>query len=375
MRASHPKWAWMQILIEQLQQAFAWTPGWAVSLTVLVLAFVIGVLIQRVVFRVLTRLTENRDLFWRSLVQRTYHPLRLAILTWTLSIGTTIAPLSDRATGLMRHVLLLCFIILLGWMARTALHIWVTVYLRRFKLDAEDNLLARKHVTQSRIMERVAASGIIALTASAVLMSFPAVRQYGVSLLASAGVAGIVLGLALQPMLKNLFAGLQLAITQPIRIDDALIVEGEFGHVEEITSTYVVVKLWDWRRLVLPLNYFIEKPFQNWTREGAALIGTVMVYLDYSVPVATLRQKTEEIVKAAPLWDGKVFNLAVTDLKDQVMEIRILVSATSAGKTFDLRCHVREKLMEYIQQSYPDALPRLRIRQAEKTDARAAVEA
>ncbi|MBB4006731.1 mechanosensitive ion channel family protein [Allorhizobium taibaishanense] len=365
----------MQILIEQLQQAFAWTPDWAVSLVVLALAFVIGVLIQRVVFRVLTRLTENRDLFWRSLVQRTYRPLRLAILTWTLSIGTTIAPLSDRATGLMRHALLLCFVILLGWMARTALHIWVTVYLRRFKLDAEDNLLARKHVTQSRIMERVAATGIIALTISAVLMSFPAVRQYGVSLLASAGVAGIVLGLALQPMLKNLFAGLQLAITQPIRIDDALIVEGEFGHVEEITSTYVVVKLWDWRRLVLPLNYFIEKPFQNWTREGAALIGTVMVYLDYSVPVATLREKTEEIVKAAPLWDGKVFNLAVTDLKDQVMEIRILVSATSAGKTFDLRCHVREKLMEYIQQSYPDALPRLRIRQAEKIGAREAVEA
>lgn len=375
MRALHPKWAGMQILIEQLQQAFAWTPDWAVSLVVLALAFVIGVLIQRVVFRVLTRLTENRDLFWRSLVQRTYRPLRLAILTWTLSIGTTIAPLSDRATGLMRHALLLCFVILLGWMARTALHIWVTVYLRRFKLDAEDNLLARKHVTQSRIMERVAATGIIALTISAVLMSFPAVRQYGVSLLASAGVAGIVLGLALQPMLKNLFAGLQLAITQPIRIDDALIVEGEFGHVEEITSTYVVVKLWDWRRLVLPLNYFIEKPFQNWTREGAALIGTVMVYLDYSVPVATLREKTEEIVKAAPLWDGKVFNLAVTDLKDQVMEIRILVSATSAGKTFDLRCHVREKLMEYIQQSYPDALPRLRIRQAEKIGAREAVEA
>ncbi|MGV1953301.1 mechanosensitive ion channel family protein [Agrobacterium vitis] len=353
----------MQTIFEPLQHAVAWMPDWAVSLCVLLLAFLVGMLIQHFGFRMLTRLTENRDLFWRSLVQRTRRPLRLAILTWTLSIGVTVAPLSDVAANIVRHALLLCFVIVVGWMTRTALHIWVTVYLRRFKLDAEDNLLARKHVTQSRIMERVAATGIVALTAAAVLMSFPAVRQYGVSLLASAGVAGIVLGLALQPMLKNLFAGLQLAITQPIRIDDALIVEGEFGHVEEITATYVVVKLWDWRRLVLPLNYFIEKPFQNWTREGAALIGTVMLYMDYSVPVSTLRRKTEDIVRSAPLWDGNVFNLAVTDLKDQVMEIRILVSAASAGKAFDLRCYVREKLMDFIQKDYPDALPRLRIHQ------------
>ncbi|BCH55431.1 mechanosensitive ion channel family protein [Agrobacterium vitis] len=353
----------MQTIFETLQHAIAWMPDWAVSLCVLLLAFLAGMLIQRFGFRILTRLTENRDLFWRSLVQRTRRPLRLAILTCTLSIGVTLAPLSDSAATIGRHALLLYFVVVVGWMTRTALHIWVTVYLRRFKLDAEDNLLARKHVTQSRIMERVAATGIVALTAAAVLMSFPAVRQYGVSLLASAGVAGIVLGLALQPMLKNLFAGLQLAITQPIRIDDALIVEGEFGHVEEITATYVVVKLWDWRRLVLPLNYFIEKPFQNWTREGAALIGTVMLYMDYSVPVSTLRRKTEDIVRSAPLWDGNVFNLAVTDLKDQVMEIRILVSAANAGKAFDLRCYVREKLMDFIQTDYPDSLPRLRIHQ------------
>ena len=170
----------------------------------------------------------------------------------------------------------------------------------------------------------------------------------------------MVIGLALQPVLKNLFAGIQLAITQPIRIDDALLVEGEWGNVEEITSTYVVVKLWDWRRLILPLNYFIENPFQNWTRESSALIGTVMIYLDYSVPVAAIRQKAEEIAAASTLWDHRVINIAVTDFKESTMEVRILVSSSNSARAFDMRCEMREKLIEFIQQHYPAALPRLR---------------
>ena len=343
----------MERFIQEFQNDTAWLPDWFVSIVVLAAAVLAGLAIQHSGFRFLTRLVENRDLFWRSLVARTRRPMRLAILTWTLSFGAMVAPLTAGQSSVLRHILLLCFIVVVGWMARTALHIWITVYLRRFKLDAEDNLLARKHVTQSRIMERVAATGIVVFTVAAGLMTFPAVQQYGVSLLASAGVAGIVLGLALQPMLKNLFAGIQLAITQPIRIDDALLVEGEFGHVEEITSTYVVMKLWDWRRLVLPLNYFIEKPFQNWTREGAALIGSVMIYVDYSAPVSAIRQKAEEIIKASPLWDGQVFNVAVTDSNAQVMEIRILVSAMTSGRTFDLRCG-------FIQRGHPHALPRMR---------------
>ena len=204
-------------------------------------------------------------------------------------------------------------------------------------------------------------------------MTFPAARQYGVSLLASAGVAGIVLGLALQPVLKNLFAGIQLAITQPIRIDDALLVEGEWGKVEEITSTYVVVRLWDWRRLILPLGYFIEKPFQNWTREGAALIGTVMIYLDYSVPVEEIRRKVEEIARGSRLWDGQVVNIAVTDFRENVMEVRILVSAADAGRAFDLRCEVREKLIDFIQRNYPSGLPRVRAEGVAGSGADAAV--
>ncbi|MFD1745671.1 mechanosensitive ion channel family protein [Rhizobium helianthi] len=336
------------------------TPDWLLSMIVLIAAIFVGYFIHRLVFRFLTRIVATRDLFWRSLVSRNRRPMRLAIVVWVLTPAVTIAPLTDSQADFIRHLLLLAFIILVGWIARTALHIWMTVYLRRFKLDAEDNLLARKHVTQSRILERVAATLIVAVSLSAALMTFPAVRQYGVSLMASAGVAGIVLGLALQPVLKNLLAGIQLAITQPIRIDDALIVEGEWGKVEEITSTYVVVKLWDWRRLILPLGYFIEKPFQNWTREGAALIGTVMIYLDYTVPVADIRRKVEEIAAHSPLWDGQVVNVAVTDFRETVMEVRILVSAADGGRTFDLRCEVREKLIDYVQRTYPDALPKVR---------------
>ncbi|KEQ06531.1 mechanosensitive ion channel protein MscS [Pseudorhizobium pelagicum] len=355
--------------MEQYIHAFIrWVPDPILSMLILLLSFVLGLLIHKIVFRISTRLAEKRDLFWRSLVQRTRRPVRLAILTWTLSLGVVVAPLSANAESVLRHILLLCFIVVIGWMARTALHIWTTVYLRRFKLDAEDNLLARKHVTQSRILERVAVTVIIAFTISAALMSFPGVRQYGVSLMASAGVAGIVLGLALQPVLKNLFAGIQLAITQPIRIDDALLVEGEWGNVEEITSTYVVVKLWDWRRLILPLGYFIETPFQNWTREGSALIGTVIIYLDYSVPVAEVRRKVEEIAANSALWDRDVVNVAVTDFKESVMEVRILVSASNAGRAFDLRCEVREKLIDFIQQTYPSGLPKVRAEGS--TDAR-----
>ncbi|RWX78978.1 mechanosensitive ion channel [Neorhizobium lilium] len=350
----------MRHLIDEFRNETAWLPAWLVSFGVLAAAFFIGLMIHRIAFRFFSRVVEKRDLFWRSLVSRGRRPLRLAILTWTLSLGATVAPLTSDQASIIRHVLFLGFVLVVGWTARTALHIWMTVYLRRFKLDAEDNLLARTHVTQSRILERIAQVLIIGVTIAMMLLTFPAVQQYGVSLLASAGVAGIVLGLALQPVLKNVFAGIQLAITQPIRIDDALIVEGEWGNVEEITSTYVVVKLWDWRRMILPLSYFIEQPFQNWTREGAALIGTVMIYLDYSVPVEAIRRKVEEIVAGSTLWDKRVVAVQVTDFRETTMEVRILASANNAPKVFDLRCEIREKLIEFIQREYRHGLPRVR---------------
>jgi small-conductance mechanosensitive channel len=248
-------------------------------------------------------------------------------------------------------------IVLIGWIALVAVDIGVTVYLLRFQLDGPDNLLARKHVTQMRVLERVISTVVVLITAAAALMTFSEVRQVGVSLFASAGVAGIVAGLAARPLLTNLIAGIQLAMTQPIRIEDAVIIENEFGSIEEITSTYVVVRLWDLRRMVVPLTYFIEKPFQNWTREGAALIGSVLLYLDYTAPIERIRAKAAEIAAQSKLWDRKVFGVQVTDARERTIEVRVLVSAADSSAAFNLRCEVREKLIAFLRDEFPAALP------------------
>ncbi|MGB7672638.1 MAG: mechanosensitive ion channel domain-containing protein [Pseudolabrys sp.] len=192
---------------------------------------------------------------------------------------------------------------------------------------------------------------LVLLTLGAALMTFPAVRQYGLSLFASAGIAGIIAGLAARPVLSNLMAGVQLAMTQPIRLYDGVTVENEYGTVEEITSTYVVVKLWDLRRLIVPLTYFIEKPFQNWTR---------VLYVDYAAPVDVIRAKFSEILKQSDKWDGRIAALKVTDFKEGTMELRCLMSARTASQTFDLRCEVREKLIAFLQKEHPEALPHSR---------------
>ncbi len=338
-----------------------WVPDWCISLIVFAVAVVAAVVVHRLVFRVSTRLVGGKDLFWRSLLSRSEQPSRFAVVMFGLSVAAGIAPLSPGQANPVQHLLQVGLIALLGWLAGTALGIWSTIYLRKFQLDVEDNLLARKHTTQMRILQRVGVTIITVVTIAAMLMTFDQVRQYGVSLLASAGVAGIVLGLSLQPLLKNLVAGIQLAITQPIRIDDAVIVEGEWGNIEEITATYVVVRIWDWRRMVVPLSYFIEHVFQNWTREGSALIGTVMLYVDYTAPVAAMRAKLEDIAQASALWDRQVVNLQVTDFKTDTMEVRMLVSAGSASRVFDLRCEVREKMIAWLQSEHPRALSRRRI--------------
>jgi small-conductance mechanosensitive channel len=211
-----------------------------------------------------------------------------------------------------------------------------------------------------RVLTRTVNTLLVMLTAGAALMTFESVRQYGVSLFASAGVAGIVAGFAARPVLSNLIAGIQIATAQPIRIDDQVVVENENGRVEEITSTYVVIRLWDWRRLIVPLTYFIEKPFQNWTRETTNLIGAVMFHVDYTAPVERIRAKVIEIVQASKLWDGDVLKLHVTDTTENSMELRVIASARSAGDTFDLRCEIREKLIDFLQREIPSALPRIR---------------
>ncbi|MBZ0146641.1 MAG: mechanosensitive ion channel family protein [Pseudorhodoplanes sp.] len=277
-----------------------------------------------------------------------------------LGLALPAAPLSPDMSALIGRTLLLAIIVLIGWAALTALAIASDLYLLRFRIDVEDNLLARKHVTQVRLFKRALEILLTLVTIAAALMTFESVRQYGVSLFASAGIAGIVVGLAARPVLSNLIAGVQIAMTQPIRIDDAVLVKNEWGWIEEITATYVVIKLWDWRRLVVPLSYFIEKPFQNWTREGAAIIGSVFIHADYSVPVERVRQKLEEIARGSKLWDGAVVNLQVTNAKERGVELRALVSSRTSPANWDLRCEVREKLIRFLQDEFPHALPRER---------------
>jgi len=215
-------------------------------------------------------------------------------------------------------------------------------------------------VTQVRVLMRVVEVVVVLVTLGFALMTFDAVRQFGVTLFASAGVAGIIAGLAARPVMSNFLAGVQLAIAQPIRIDDAVIVENEYGNVEEITFNYVVVRLWDLRRMIVPLSYFIEKPFQNWTRVSGELIGTVVLYVDYTTPVEAMRNKLDEIVRQSKLWNGKVVNLQVNDCKETTIELRALVSANSSSEIADLRCEVREKLIDFLQREHPNALPRRR---------------
>ena len=231
----------------------------------------------------------------------------------------------------------------------------------RYQLDVKDNLKARQIYTQIRVIERIVIFVVIVVAIAAILMSFDRMRQLGVSILASAGIIGLVVGLAAQKTIGSVLAGLQIAITQPIRIDDVLVVEGEWGKVEEITLTYVVVAIWDQRRLVVPITYFLERPFQNWTRKTAELLGTVFIYTDYTVPVEEIRVALRRILEGTKLWDRRVCVLSVTETGEKTVQLRALVSAPDSGMAWDLRCLVREKLLEYFQKNHPESLPRVRV--------------
>ncbi len=343
-----------------LRNALSFAPPWIVSLIVLVSAAVVALLLYEAFLALVRRLWSRRRPYLRTVLSETKNPTRLGILIIALAIALPTAPLGPESTSLIGHLLIVATICLVGWLAATTLHIIAGVYLLRFRLDVADNLLARKHVTQVKVLTRVIDAVIALLTVGSALMSFNTVRQYGVSLFASAGVAGIVAGLAARPVFTNLLAGVQLAVSQPIRIDDAVIVENEWGNVEEITFSYVVVRLWDLRRMVVPLSYFIEKPFQNWTRIGGELIGTVLLYVDHTAPVGAIRQKLQEIAAQSKLWNGQVAVLQVTDCREATIELRALVSADNASAAFDLRCEVREKLIDFLQREHPSALPRRR---------------
>jgi len=230
----------------------------------------------------------------------------------------------------------------------------------KYDITASDNLQARKVFTQVHVISKTLYFGIAILAVASTLMLFEEVRRFGTSILASAGVLGIVVGFAAQRTIANLFAGFQLAMTQPIRMDDVVIVEGEWGRIEEFTLTYVVVRVWDERRLIVPLSHFIEKPFQNWTRVSAELLGSVFVWADYSVPVAELRPAIQRIVEGCIDWDHRFWNLQVTETTDRAVQLRVLATAEDSSKAWNLRCEIREKLITLLQEKYPECLPRFR---------------
>ena len=257
-----------------------------------------------------------------------------------------------------------CLLVLfLGWLAIGGVYVFQAVTLSRFDTSAADNLRARGVHTQMQFFRRILIALVVVLDAGALFWTMHDQRlwNYGTGLLASAGLASLVLAVAAKSTASNLLAGLQIALSEPIRIDDVVVIQNEWGRIEEITSTYVVVKIWDERRLVVPLSFFIEQPFENWTRRRGDLLGTTFLYVDYSVPVEPLRAELLRIVTESPLWDKRVCGLQVTNLTDRSMELRCLVSSGGSSQLFDLRCLVREKMIEFLRDKYPHALPTLRM--------------
>jgi small-conductance mechanosensitive channel len=265
----------------------------------------------------------------------------------------------------VRHANGLLLLLALTWLGMRAARGVAQGVINMHPIDVEDNLQARRIHTQTRVLVRTVMFVVLLTGLALMLMTFPGARQFGASLLASAGVVGLVVGIAARPIFSNLIAGLQIALAQPIRLDDVLIIQGEWGRVEEITGTYVVLKIWDERRLVIPLQWFIENPFQNWTRKSSSIIGTVFLWVDYRMPLAPLRAEAQRACEASPDWDRRLCKLQVTEAGDKSMQLRLLLTSASSGQNWDLRCSVREALVDFMQREYPQHLPLMRAELAE----------
>jgi small-conductance mechanosensitive channel len=280
-------------------------------------------------------------------------------------IGVAIAlPSIDTADGLATYLPRLVTVLTIAMTGMLAIGVvrgFIDHIVATHSMQQADNLEARRIQTQFRVLGRIVIFVIIVATVAGMLVSIPSIRNIGVSIFASAGIAGLAIGLAARPALSNLIAGVQIAFTQPIRLEDAVVVEGEWGWIEEITMTFVVVRIWDLRRLVLPISYFIEKPFQNWTRTKADILGSVILHMDYAVPLDEVRSEFGRALRDLDTWDGKVEVVHVTDCSERTMEIRLLMSARNSPDAWELRCAVRERLISYLQQNYPQSLPRLRL--------------
>lgn len=288
------------------------------------------------------------------------HTFRMAVPLLAIILLLPLLRLPDEWTWVTQKGFGILLIVAFSVLIVRGINAVQTALLSRHRLDVPDNLSARKILTQVSVIRKIIVSAVVILATGSILMMFDPVRQFGTSILASAGIAGIVIGFAAQKTLGNVLAGIQIALTQPLLIDDIVVVEGEFGQIEEITLTYVTVRTWDLRRLVLPITYFVEKPFQNWSRVSTELLGTVVLYLDYQAPMGELRKELKRLVENNPKWDKRVCGLQVTDAKQSTIEVRALVSGSDPGKLGDLRAEVREGLINFLVRNYPESFPRSR---------------
>lgn len=321
----------------------------------------IALLAHYLFFAALKRITSKKgSAFYIRLARYETNPTRLLLPLLALMTVIPWMPLAGILVARLAHAAGLAFIACIAWVLVALLDVLQDFISHRQALELSDNLAARRMRTQVQVLRHIAVVVIVILAIAIMVMTFPNVRHLGESLFASAGVAALVAGFAARTTLSSLLAGVQIALSQPIHLEDAVVVEGEWGWIEEITMTYVVVRIWDLRRLIVPLSYFIEKPFQNWTRQTADLLGSAFIYVDYTAPVEELRQELLRILKSSGMWDGRVWNLQVSNATASTLELRALMSAPNGSVAWDLRCHVREKMIAFLQKNYPESLPRTR---------------
>lgn len=334
------------------------SPDFLIPLSAIVAGFVAALLFRLITLRYARRRDSKTA---AALARHTTGPLLLLLPVFLARLVQPMLHLEPAVAPTVRHAGTLLLILCFGWLLISLISV-LDEYLReRLASGAvRDERRAKRILTRVGILDRVLTILVLVLTAAAMLVTFPEGRDIGASIFASAGIAGLVLGIAARPAAEHLIAGLQVALTEPFHLDDVVIVEGEWGRIEEITSTYVVVRIWDLRRLVVPLTYLLEKPFQNWTRSGTALLAQVTIEVDYSTPVAKLRDQVGEIVASSKLWDQGSWNLQVVEAGERTMRLRVLASAADSGNAWNLRCEIREKLIAYLQEHYPWALPRIR---------------
>ncbi len=339
------------------------------SFLVLLASLIAGLIIFQILLA-LSRSLKKIKFLNRTKISTSYvkAPLRSLTIAICVLAVTPALRVNDTFALFLSTFLTLWLIASIGWLLISIVNTAREGFLGLYDINASDNLKARRIYTQIKVLENIAVALIIFLTIAFMLMSFDKVRQIGTSLLASAGILGVVLGFAAQKTLGNFIAGIQIALAQPIRLDDVVIVEGEWGWIEEISLTYVVVRIWDLRRLVVPISYFVENPFQNWTRKSADILGSVFIYADYTVPIEKIREELTRILQESPHWDKKVDVLQVTDTNKTTVEIRALMSAVNSPSAWNLRCEVREKLLTYLQKNFPESLPKTRIEFNKKID-------